>query len=160
MYPVLLNLQKRPVLVVGGGKIAARKINVLVQQGAVITVIAPELSPLIDVTMVYWINKQFEPRDLEGYSLVFACTDQVVVNNSIKALAKVNHWVNHTGDKYNSDFYNMKVIDVSGVLFAISTKGYSAQLAKIIGESLEIWAQENVPKLIHDTEMRQNDGID
>lgn len=79
MLPFALHCENRPVLVVGGGQVAARRCRVLVEAGALVTVAAPELSPdllaLVDAEKVTWLQRGFSAEDVDVSWLVFALTD-------------------------------------------------------------------------------------
>ena len=76
-YPLELNLRGKPVLMVGGGRVAARKLPELLACGAKVTVVAPELSPETSrlLTAFTWINRAVVREDIAGKELVFACSD-------------------------------------------------------------------------------------
>ena len=85
-FPVFLDLQDAPVLIVGGGEIAARKMRLLREAGASITVVAPQLAPAIEARVrqgMSWIPRRFEPADVAGMRLVIAATDDREVNAAV-----------------------------------------------------------------------------
>ena len=109
MYPVMMNIQNKPVVIIGGGKVAARKIKTLLSEGAKVTVISPEINEVIPKSQVEWIQRSYQTGDLEGAKLVFACTDNQEVNKKVMEEAHPSQFVNNTGDKKNSDFYNVAI---------------------------------------------------
>ena len=85
LYPILLNLNNRTAVVVGGGLVALRKVRDLLDTGARITVIAPEVHPELKALTLKQDRIVLEQRpyragDLDGAVLVFSCTDSHVVN--------------------------------------------------------------------------------
>ena len=58
MYPVMMNIQDKPVVIIGGGKVAARKIKTLLSEGAKVTVISPEINDAIPKSQVEWIQRR------------------------------------------------------------------------------------------------------
>ena len=109
MYPVMMNIQNKPVVVIGGGKVAARKIKTLLSEGAKVTVISPELNEEIPKSQVEWVQRSYQTGDLEGAKLVFACTDNQDINKKVMEEAHPSQFVNNTGDKKNYDFYNVAI---------------------------------------------------
>src|SRR5690349_5214367 len=87
-YPIFLDLKDRPVLVVGAGKVALRKAKGLVEAGAKVTVVAPDVLPDFDDLPVRVLRRTFRASDLAGVVLVFAATDDRQVNHRIGIAAK------------------------------------------------------------------------
>ncbi|ATO43150.1 precorrin-2 dehydrogenase/sirohydrochlorin ferrochelatase family protein [Loigolactobacillus coryniformis] len=141
MYPVMLNLQDKQVIVVGGGRVAARKIKMLQATGAVITVISPTLAPTIDRQQLNWVARAYQTGDLAQADLIIACTDDLAVNAQVRHDAGPGQLVNNTSNKYASDFYNMAMVSQDDVALAVSTHGSSPKLAKKIRQLLTIWLQ-------------------
>ena len=77
-YPMMLNITDQPVVVIGGGSVATRKVVSLLTAHAQVTVISPDLSrklqQLVDARSIKWKNKTFTPEDLEGAFLIIAAT--------------------------------------------------------------------------------------
>ena len=137
MYPIMVNLKNRPVIVVGGGKVAARKIKTLLAEGALITVISPKLFEGIKTENINWLERSYQEGDLEGAKMVFACTDDPYVNAKIMQDAHPSQFVNNTGDKFNSDFYNVAIAKKEGYSVMISTDGVSPSRSKEIRQTIE-----------------------
>lgn len=150
MYPIIINLHQYPVLVVGGGNVAKRKIDFLLEEKADVTVISPKLHSDIKKKELKWLKRRFEWSDLNDFSLIFACTDDKKLNNLIKAKSRSNQLVNNTSDKSNSDFYNMKVINSNGFLISISSRGNDYRASKKIGDKVEEWLNKNITQIIED----------
>lgn len=83
-YPVYLELSGRPVLVVGGGMVALRKMPSLLSAGARVSLISPSLVPelrqLLEAGRFQWIPRRYLEGDENGFSLVLALTDRPEVN--------------------------------------------------------------------------------
>jgi len=79
LYPLALRLDGRPVLVVGGGAVATRRVPALLDAGAAVTVVSPELTPalhgLADAGRIRWVERTFEPSDVDGMWLVQVAVD-------------------------------------------------------------------------------------
>ncbi|MCP4899252.1 MAG: uroporphyrinogen-III C-methyltransferase [bacterium] len=103
MYPVMLEVDGRACLVVGGGGVALRKVQGLVEEGARVTVVAPDVVvPLREMSQRGAIevkNRAYELGDAEGYALVFAATDQERVNRQVfEDATSRGIWVNVADD--------------------------------------------------------------
>ena len=141
MYPIVLQIKNKPVVVIGGGKVAARKIQTLLQQEASVTVVSPHLWDTIDATKVNWLKKKYAPGDLVGAALIFACTNDDSVNQQVLADALECQWVNVTSDKTISEFYNMAVTQVDDVTVSVSTQGTAPRRAKEIRQKITTYLE-------------------
>ena len=137
MYPVMINIREKKVVVVGGGKVAARKIKTLLAEQAAVTVVSPTLHADIPQAEVQWLARSYQTGDLEGAKLVFACTDQEEVNRQIMEEAAPSQLVNNTGDKTFSDFYNVAIARKKDMSVMISTNGLSPSRSKEIRKKIE-----------------------
>ena len=137
MYPVMINIREKKVVVVGGGKVAARKIKTLLAEQAAVTVVSPTLHADIPQAEIQWLARPYHIGDLEGAKLVFACTDQAEVNSQIMQDAAPSQLVNNTGDKTFSDFYNVAIARKKDVSVMISTNGLSPSRSKEIRKKIE-----------------------
>lgn len=142
-YPIILDLSNKKVAVIGGGHVAARKIKKLVAAGIKPTVISPELSDGIDTDKVNWIKDIYRRKYVEDMNLIITCTDKPEVNTQVKAEAAPLQLVNNTGDKNNSDFYNLASVHANGVLISVSTLGQSPSTAKKVKGELAAWFSKN-----------------
>ena len=131
MYPVMMNIQNKPVVIIGGGKVAARKIKTLLSEGAKVTVISPEINEVIPKSQVEWIQRSYQTGDLEGAKLVFACTDNQEVNKKVMEEAHPSQFVN------NSDFYNVAIASNKELSVMISTNGLSPSRSKEVRKKIE-----------------------
>src|SRR5207244_6507658 len=102
-YPVSLVLEGRPVLVVGGGRVAARKVDGLLACGADVHVIATKVGDdLKDRTGVTVEERPYRDGDVDGYRLVVSATDDADVNRAVRDDAEaVGVWVNSADDPAN-----------------------------------------------------------
>jgi uroporphyrin-III C-methyltransferase/precorrin-2 dehydrogenase/sirohydrochlorin ferrochelatase len=142
LFPVFLDLENRDCLVVGGGKVAARKVGLLRRAGARIEVVAPELcSELGGLAAEHGIvhrTRAFEADDLHNKVLVIAATDREDVNRSIAELARArNIPVNVVDQPELCSFIVPSVINRSPVQVAVSTGGSSPVLARLLRARLE-----------------------
>ena len=82
-YPIFLDLRLKPVLVVGGGKVALRKVKGLLEAQARVTIVSPEVAGELRALPVTILERQYQSGDLPGYALVFAATGNRAVNAQI-----------------------------------------------------------------------------
>jgi len=142
LFPAFLKLKDRPVLVVGGGSIAASKISALVQAGARVTVVSPELSSQLAESVrnreIEWLPKRFEPGDLDGKFLVLAATSLRDLNACVYHEAdKRQVLCNAVDDVEHCHFYYGSIVQRGDLQIAVSTNGKSPALAQLLRKELE-----------------------
>jgi uroporphyrin-III C-methyltransferase/precorrin-2 dehydrogenase/sirohydrochlorin ferrochelatase len=140
--PVFLDLGEMPALVVGGGNVAARKIALLRQAGADVTVVAPHAAPAVARLAardeVRWERRPFEPGDVAGRRLVFAATADAAVNAEVARAARAAGVpVNVADDGALSSFILPAIVDRSPLVIAISSGGAAPMLATALRARLE-----------------------
>src|SRR4030043_1398789 len=140
-YPIAVDLQDKKVVVVGGGAVAKRKIDALLQCGADVYIISRELKPglrrLLEEGKVKLIGRRLIKAYLKGAFLIIASTDDSSLNHNVSALAKkMGIPVNVVDRPADSDFIVPSVIRRGDLLIAVSTSGKSPALAKRIRERL------------------------
>lgn len=141
--PIFFDLRERRVLVVGGGEVAARKVALLRQANAEVTLIAPELgrslTEMHDAGEITWMRREFLSADLEGgYALVYAATDRADINQQVSEEAKDRHLpVNVVDNPSLCSFIMPAIVDRSPVIAAVSTGGASPVLARLIRAKIE-----------------------
>jgi uroporphyrin-III C-methyltransferase/precorrin-2 dehydrogenase/sirohydrochlorin ferrochelatase len=137
LYPVFLKLSGRRVLVVGGGPVAASKLRALLDAGARVTVVAPEIVPEIAAAGVAIKRRPFEPSDLDGVWFVVAAANAPVNRVVAEAAEPRQVFVNAVDDVASASAYLGGVVRRAGVTFAISTDGRAPALAGLLREGLE-----------------------
>lgn len=142
MYPIMLDVTNKSVVIVGGGRIALRKAKGLVKEGAAVTIISPELAKGFTELNLTWKQKNYEASDLEGAFLILACTDNMEVNRQVRKDAAPNQLVNITSEQDLSNFHNMAVVEGEDCVIAVSTGGTSPSRAKQLRIELEDWLSE------------------
>ncbi|WP_210512124.1 siroheme synthase CysG [Pantoea ananatis] len=140
--PLFADLAGRPVLVVGGGDIAARKIELLRRAGARIQIasreLCPELQALLDEQQLEWLATSFEPAQLDKVFLVIAATDDNALNAQVYDEANARHkLVNVVDDQPKCSFIFPSIVDRSPLVVAISSSGTAPVLARMLREKLE-----------------------
>jgi len=92
LYPVGLRLAGRRVLVVGGGTVASRRVPALLEAGAAVLLVAPEVTPalraLVDAGRIGWLPRRFQPSDVDGAWLVQAALDDPEAAREVSAAAE------------------------------------------------------------------------
>jgi siroheme synthase-like protein len=137
-YPIFLDLKDRPVLVVGAGKIALRKTRGLLEAGARVTVVAPEIAPEFDELPVRRIVRRFRASDLAGVLLVFAATDDRLANHRIGVAAKGRGiFANIADSAPECDFVVPARLQRGTIQIAVSTGGESPKLSAELRRKLE-----------------------
>ena len=146
MYPVFLKLDGRRVLVVGGGRIAAAKLDGLLAEGALVTVVAPEIGAAFERPGVERRARPFEPRDLDGMWWVVAAAPSDV-NRRVQAAAEERGlFVNAVDDPAHATAYLGGVVKRSGVTVAISTDGRAPALAGLLREAIDAMLPSDVDR--------------
>jgi siroheme synthase-like protein len=134
---VLLSLTGRPCLVVGGGPVAARKVRGLLEAGAVVTVVAPEVSPDVEATGARIERRSYRPGEVTGFSLVIAATDDPEVNATVYEEADAaGVWVNSADDPAHCSFTLPAVLRRGDLTVTVSTAGHSPALARWVRDQI------------------------
>ncbi len=141
-YPVNLMVRGRRVVVVGGGRIAARKIEPLLEAGALLEVVSPavgtEVRAWADAGRLVLHERGFRAGDLEGAWLALTATDDPVVNAAVHAAGEAGGiWVNSADDPANCSFTLMSVIRRGDLVVSVGTGGRSPALAAQVRRRLE-----------------------
>ena len=137
-FPMFVDLAGRKCLVAGGGKIALRKIQVLREFGADLTVVAPRMLPEIGgMEGILRLERKFAPQDLEGQDLVVAATDGREENHRIAGLCrKAGIPVNAVDQPEDCDFIFPAWLKQGEVVAAFSSGGQSPVLAQYLKERM------------------------
>jgi uroporphyrin-III C-methyltransferase/precorrin-2 dehydrogenase/sirohydrochlorin ferrochelatase len=139
VYPAFLRLDGRRVVLVGGGAVAAGKLEGLIAAGAQVTVIAPQIRPELDRPGVVLERRPFEPRDLDDAWWVVAAAPGAVNRQVLEAADARRVFVNAVDDPPNATAYLGGVVRRSGVTIAISTGGRAPAMAGLLREALDAW---------------------
>lgn len=141
-FPIFLRLASEPVLVVGGGEVAARKIELLLRAGAKVTVVSPDLTTELrakaDAGEIEYVCGEFQPSLLDGKRLAIAATDKHSVNAWVAHQAeRRNVPVNVVDDRELSRFIVPAIVDRSPVVVAVGSSGDAPVLTRRLRERLE-----------------------
>jgi len=142
LFPMFVKLEGRLAAVVGGGEIAAGKIDGLLQAGAKVRLIAPDIHASLVAAIrdrrIDWLPRKFEPNDLQGAALVIAATSAPGVNAEVFREAEARGiFCNAVDDIENCHFYYGSVVQRGDLQIAISTNGKSPALAQRLRKELE-----------------------
>ena len=140
--PIFVEMKNRRCLVVGGGTVGERKIAALLEAGATVTVISPEMTENIarwfQNKLIEVIARRYQPGDLSGYELAFAATGDARVNTEVFTEGRRRGvWVNSADDPKHCDFILPSVLRRGDLTIAVSTGGGSPALARTVREELE-----------------------
>ena len=148
MYPILINLSRLDVLVIGGGKIATRKIKGLVEEGGRPVVVAvkatEELLDLAQTGKIILQERPFQAGDTKGFQLIFICTDNEAVNQQILQETTPQQLVNDTTKQSRSNFFNMAFVKEGDVGLAITTGGKSPEKTKKLKRAVQAFLKSLV----------------
>jgi len=141
-YPVNLDIQGRPCLVVGGGRVGARKVDTLLKCGAIVTVVSPETTPplarLAENGSIALKRREYRSSDVEGRFLVIGATDDERLNRQIHADAERLNLLCNIADRPEICNFTLPAIVRRGdFMMAISTAGKSPAFAKHMRQRLE-----------------------
>jgi siroheme synthase-like protein len=133
-WPVNLLVRGRRVVVVGAGRIAARKVEPLLDLGAEVVVVAPgagdEVRAWAADGRLTWHDRPFDPSELDGAWLAVTATDDPAVNAAVFAAGEARRvWVNSADDPANCSFTLMSTVRQADIVVAIGTGGRSPALA-------------------------------
>jgi precorrin-2 dehydrogenase/sirohydrochlorin ferrochelatase len=146
-YPILLNVQEKSVVIIGGGEVAMRKVNDLLEAGAVVRVISPEIHPEIESLAarhegrIDVVRRRYLPGDLAGSRLAFSATNSPETNRAVFHEAEERGiFLNAVDDPPHCSFIVPSTFRRGSLIVAVSTGGASpamaAKLRRRIEESL------------------------
>lgn len=147
--PIFVDLKHRPVLVVGGGHVALRKIDALLKAGADVKIVAEKLNAsvqdLVQSARVEWLAKRFQAEQLAQVYLVIAATDDHTLNRCVFEAAEAQQrLVNVVDDQPHCSYIFPSIINRSPVQIAISSGGTAPVLIRLLREKLEALIPHNI----------------
>lgn len=136
-YPIFLNIEGKRCVVIGGGRVAKRKIEGLLRAGANVVVISPNLDEELK-KMVLWIEREYKDGDLDGAFIAIAATNNEEVNQMVYNEAeKRGILINVISSPYLCRFIVPSIIEKDNFTIAISSAGKNPSLSKKIRLKLE-----------------------
>ncbi|WP_409177598.1 bifunctional precorrin-2 dehydrogenase/sirohydrochlorin ferrochelatase [Brevibacillus fortis] len=142
-YAMMVNLQNKRCLVVGGGQVAERKIGSLLAAGADVTVVSPSCT----ATILEWAHakklmvalRPFTSQDVDEAVLIIAATSDPAVNLAVYEACRPHQWINIVDRPDLCSFTVPSVVARGDLQIAISTGGNNPGLAKKMRRQLEAW---------------------
>jgi precorrin-2 dehydrogenase/sirohydrochlorin ferrochelatase len=141
-YPILVDLQGKKALVVGGGKVAQRKIETLLEHGATVQVVAKELTAALEelrrAGRIEFLGEEFSEAFVDGAFVVFAATDDASLNRRVSRTAQQRSLlVNAVDQPADCNFIVPSVLSRGDLVIAVSTSGKSPAFARKVRVELE-----------------------
>lgn len=141
-YPVGVNIKNKKVIVVGGGKVAERKVKSLLPYNAKIIVVSPELTnnlrKLVEKNKIKYVKGKYTSSCIKNAFLVFACTSDNIVNKKIFMDAKKKKIMCNVCDKTElCDFIVPAVMNKKGLIITVSSDGRNPKLSKRFKEIIK-----------------------
>lgn len=141
-YPVFLNVTARRCVVVGGGEVAARKVESLIDAGAEVTVVSPSaagsIASLAATGRIQWVRRPYSSGDIVGAFLAYAATDDDELHAAIAADAKDAGVPLNVVDRPQwCDFIVPSIARRGDLVVAVSTSGRSPAMARRIRQDIE-----------------------
>jgi len=141
-FPAFFDLKQRPVLLVGGGEAAARRLRLLQKAGARVTVVAPrvgeEIAAAIDAGGIAAVRRGFVSGDVNGQAIVFAATGLPAVDERVAEAARTAGVPVNVADQAGlSSFIVPAIVERDPVVIGISTGGAAPVLASRLREAIE-----------------------
>ncbi len=135
-FPLFVNLKDKKIIVVGGGKVALRRIKVIIKFGAKVTVISPEVKKELELIYhegkINIIKREYKKGDIKGAYMVIAATDKKSVNEAVaKEARELKILVNTADNKENSDFFFPAIFSDEDIIGGmISNNGNNHSMVK------------------------------
>jgi len=149
MFPAFLKLAGRRVVLVGGGRVAAGKLEALLAAGADVTVVAPDVVEEIAQRGGITIQRRpFDPSDLNEAWWVVAAAPSAVNRRVLAAAEARRIFVNAVDDPQHATAYAGGVVRREGVTIAISTDGRAPALAGLLREALDAWLPRDLARWV------------
>jgi siroheme synthase-like protein len=137
LLPLFVNLAGRRVVLVGGGPVAAGKLAQLLEAGADVLVVSPQVQPDIERSGVQIARREFSPADLDAAWLVVAAATPEVNRAVARAAEPRQIFVNAVDDPANATAFLSGVVRRDGVTVAISSGGDAPGLTSLLREALD-----------------------
>lgn len=142
MYPINLILDDRPCIVLGGGHVALRKVEGLIEAGAKVTVVSPkivdELKAMVKKQKIVWFNRAYQQGDLKNFTIAICAVGNEEINKQVQAEAKERNILLNVVDRLEfCDFALPAKIRRGDLLVTFSTNGKSPALSRYLRCKME-----------------------
>ena len=152
MYPFMMNIANKKIVVIGGGKIAARRIHSLLPWQPCITVVSPtldeSLQSLVKSNAIRYMARNFQSSDVEHAFIVVAATNNANINQIVKDSCSLNQLVNLADDPAGSSFHFPAFYEKDDITVAVSTNGISPSLSMKLRDEFAAIIDEIAPDYI------------
>lgn len=153
LYPISLKLENKNCLIIGGGRVAQRKIKTLLEYDACIKVVSPHLEEEIfkwaEQGRITLVKRSFLPQDLDNIFMVFIATNDNRVNTHIANQCKEKGiMANVVDDPGLCDFYVPSILRRKSLCLAISTEGKSPAFARWLRRQMENYISEEYGEFV------------
>ncbi|MGM0125798.1 precorrin-2 dehydrogenase/sirohydrochlorin ferrochelatase [Enterococcus sp. AZ194] len=159
MYPILVDLSKLTIVVIGGGQIASRKVHSLVEAGGRPLVIAPVLSKtiqeLFEMGQLLVRQRAYQAGDISQAHLVFICTDDEAVNQQVMKEVRPHQLINDTTKQAHSNFFNMAFLKEAHLGLAVTTYGKNPKEAKRLKKELQAFVQKEEQRMNEESQKEE-----
>ena len=149
-FPMMVDLDGKPVLVIGGGKEGLKKVEVLHAFGASVTLIATDAEEKAVSLSDRFFHREFEDSDIyeQAYVMIVAATDDRELNRRISGLSRKEHIpVNIVDDQELCSFIFPAIIQEKNVVCAVSSGGKSPYVAQYVRDKLREVLPENIGEI-------------
>ena len=128
--PIMLDISQKNILLIGGGNVALHKSLILLQFKNKLTILAPSINPELEKLNIEWIKDKYNKRYLNDFQLVYACTNDYGLNQSIYNDAKMLGILTNTVDEpKTSDFISPAICQADEMIVAVSSQGTNVKKA-------------------------------
>jgi len=155
LYPIMVNMNDKSVVIIGGGEVAARKVSDLLEAGAHVKVISPEFNDeIIKASDLYkdkivLLKRRYEKNDLENAFIVFSATNDSAVNAEVfREAEQKGILINAVDDPPNCSFYVPSFVRKGELLFSLSTGGASPAMAARLRREIEKHIPEGIDLIL------------
>jgi precorrin-2 dehydrogenase/sirohydrochlorin ferrochelatase len=139
--PIMMDFQNKEVVIVGGGKVAKKRLQQLANTGAYVTIVSPDLLPelqeLHELKVFTWKNKEFQAEDVSDAHVIIIATNNPSVNQYVTESAPKTAFVNHTENAERGNLIFPASLQRGKLTVSISTGGASPYLASNIKNQFE-----------------------
>lgn len=141
-FPIFIDSSKINALIIGGGDVAARKIELLTKATSQITIMSAKLNHsverLVAEQQLTWLAENYNPSNLEGFNLIIAATSDAKVNQQVATDAQqLNIFVNVVDQPALCSYITPAIIDRNPMLVALSSSGSAPVLVRMLREQIE-----------------------
>lgn len=148
-FPFFIDISNKTFLIIGGGKIAARRVNTLTKFDTNIIVIAPDISEeltKIDYNKISFIKREYKKEDItDRVDFVLAATDSEIINTEIVGRARIeNIPVNNCKNKAECDFYFPAIVEDKELIVGVCASGMSHKKAAFTKRLIDKTIKESI----------------